>query len=84
MEKKKIITETQEKRCRMIGIAGSNTGVGCTHFSIMLTNYLAGYLRRKAILLEFNESGHIKKIRLIRLCRKNGSSAARNLMSRGT
>ncbi len=22
-------------------IAGSNTGVGCTHFSIMLTNYLA-------------------------------------------
>ena len=55
MEKKKIITEIQEKRCRMIGIAGSNTGVGCTHFSIMLTNYLAGYLRRKAILLEFNE-----------------------------
>ena len=55
MEKKKIITENQEKRCRMIGIAGSNTGVGCTHFSIMLTNYLAGYLRRKVILLEFNE-----------------------------
>ena len=62
MEKKKIITENQEKRCRMIGIAGSNTGVGCTHFSIMLTNYLAGYLRRKAILLEFNESGDLEKL----------------------
>ena len=30
-------------------------------FSIMLTNYLAGYLRRKAILLEFNESGGLRK-----------------------
>ena len=30
-------------------------------FSIMLTNYLAGYLRRKAILLEFNESGDLEK-----------------------
>lgn len=65
MEKKKIITETQEKRCRMIGIAGSNTGVGCTHFSIMLTNYLAGYLRRKAILLEFNESGDLEKLEYV-------------------
>ena len=35
---------------------------GCTHFSIMLTNYLAGYLRRKAILLEFNESGDLEKL----------------------
>ena len=65
MEKKKIITENQEKRCRMIGIAGSNTGVGCTHFSIMLTNYLAGYLRRKAILLEFNESGDLEKLEYV-------------------
>ena len=56
-KKKKIIGGIQEKRCRMIGIAGSNVGVGCTHFSIMLANYLTGYLRRKAILLEFNESG---------------------------
>ncbi len=63
--KEKIITETQEKRCRMIGIAGSNTGVGCTHFSIMLTNYLAGYLRRKAILLEFNESGDLEKLEYV-------------------
>ena len=36
----------------MIGIAGSNVGVGCTHFSIMLANYLTGYLRRKAILIK--------------------------------
>ena len=49
----------------MIGIAGSNTGVGCTHFSIMLTNYLAGYLRRKAILLEFNESGDLEKLEYV-------------------
>ena len=51
MEKKIFAAETREKRSRMIGIAGSNAGVGCTHFSVMLTNYLAGYLRRKAILL---------------------------------
>ena len=65
MEKKKFITETQEKQCRMIGIAGSNTGVGCTHFSIMLTSYLVGYLRRKAILLEFNESGDLEKLEYV-------------------
>ena len=46
----------------MIGIAGSNVGVGCTHFSIMLANYLTGYLRRKAILLEFNESGDFERL----------------------
>ena len=62
MEKKKIIGGIQEKRCRMIGIAGSNVGVGCTHFSIMLANYLTGYLRRKAILLEFNESGDFERL----------------------
>ena len=54
--------DTREKRSRMIGIAGSNAGVGCTHFSVMLTNYLAGYLRRKAILLEANGSGDLEKL----------------------
>lgn len=62
MEKKIFTAETREKRSRMIGIAGSNTGVGCTHFSVMLTNYLAGYLRRKAILLEVNGSGNLEKL----------------------
>ena len=58
MEKKKIIGGIQEKRCRMIGIAGSNVGVGCTHFSIMLANYLADYYKHagpeniKEVLLE--------------------------------
>ena len=62
MEKKIFAAETREKRSRMIGIAGSNAGVGCTHFSVMLTNYLAGYLRRKAILLEVNGSGDLEKL----------------------
>lgn len=31
----------------------------------MLTNYLAGYLRRKAILLEFNESGDLEKLEYV-------------------
>ncbi len=47
-KRKKIIGGIQEKRCRMIGIAGSNVGVGCTHFSVMLTNYLAGLSQKKS------------------------------------
>ena len=38
---------------------------GVHPFSIMLTNYLAGYLRRKAILLEFNESGDLEKLEYV-------------------
>ena len=49
----------------MIGIAGSNTGVGCSDYSIMLTKYLAGYLRRQAILLEFHESGDLEKLEYV-------------------
>ena len=55
MEKKKIIGGIQEKRCRMIGIAGSNVGVGCTHFSIML-NGCRLYVYTSALCL--NMAGH--------------------------
>ena len=62
MEKKKIIGGIQEKRCRMIGIAGSNVGVGCTIFQSCWQTISQGYLRRKAILLEFNESGDFERL----------------------
>ena len=65
MGKKKLITEVHEKKIRLIGIAGTGSGVGCTHFSIMLINYLTGFLRRRAVLLEFNRSGDLEKLEYI-------------------
>ena len=49
-------------KSRLIGIIGTGHGVGCTHFSIMLLNYLAGYLRREAALLEFHSSGDFERL----------------------
>lgn len=66
MEKKKDRTEILEMKARLIGIAGIGKSVGCTHFSIMLANYLAGYCRRKTAVLEWNKSGDFE--RLERVC----------------
>lgn len=57
MGKKQVEAAAMETQGRVIGIAGAGKGVGCTHFSVMLLNYLAGFQRRKAVLLEFNRSG---------------------------
>ena len=65
MGKKTSISDTQERKSRMIGIAGSGNGVGCTHFSVMMVNYLTGYLRRKAVLVEFNRSGDLEKLEYV-------------------
>jgi len=54
--------EILEKKPRLIGIAGLGHSVGCTHFSIMLANYLAGYGRKKTALLEWNGSGDFEKL----------------------
>lgn len=54
--------EVLEEKTRLIGIAGIGHSVGCTHFSIMLLNYLAGFKRRKAALLEWNPSGDFEKL----------------------
>lgn len=60
MERKK--KTDLEETVRLIGIGGVSPGVGCTHFAVMLLNYLAGYQRRKAVLLEWNDSGDFEKL----------------------
>ena len=61
MERKKE-REILEKKARLIGIGGTGHCVGCTHFAILLLNYLAGYRRRRAVLLEWNRSGDFEKL----------------------
>ena len=51
-----------EKKTRLIGVGGTGPCVGCTHFSIMLLNDLAGFRRRKAALLEWNCSDDFEKL----------------------
>ncbi len=65
MEKKKIQKTISEKKPRLIGVGGIGHSVGCTHFAIMLANYLAGYLRRKTTLLEWNRSGDFERLEQI-------------------
>ena len=43
MGKKKETQGLLDQKTRLIGIAAAGHSVGCTHFSIMLLNYLAGY-----------------------------------------
>lgn len=69
MRRKRLAWKNHGQKSRLIGITGTGNGVGCTHFSVMLLNYLAGFLRRKAVLLEWNDSGDFA--RLEKVC--NGS-----------
>ena len=62
MEKKTIQRILSEKKPRLIGIGGIGHSVGCTHFSIMMANYLAGYRRRNTVLLEWNRSGDFERL----------------------
>lgn len=62
MGKTKKRQEILEVKPRLIGIAGIGRSVGCTHFAIMLLNYLAGFQRRRAALLEWNSTGDLEKI----------------------
>ncbi len=57
----------------LTGAAGAGRAVGCTHFSIMLANYLAGYLRRKTAILEFNLSGDFEAIEAVCTGRVSGA-----------
>ncbi len=57
MERKKIQKVILEKKPRLIGVCGTGNSVGCTHFAIMMANYLAGCLRKKIVVLEWNRSG---------------------------
>lgn len=62
MYKKRKTKMVLEESARLIGIGGVSQGVGCTHFAVMMLNYLAGYQRRKAALLEWNDSGDFEKL----------------------
>lgn len=61
MEKKKE-KPILEQKARLIGVGSTGRGVGCTHFSVLLLNYLAGCRRRKPVLLEWNTSGDFEKL----------------------
>lgn len=65
MERKKEEKEILEKTTRLIGIGGTGHAVGCTHFAIMMLNYLAGYQRRKAALLEWNRSDDFERLEAV-------------------
>lgn len=65
MEEKKMAGIFSEEKPRLIGIGGTGDHVGCTHFAIMMLNYLAGFRRRKAALLEWNHSGDFEKIEIV-------------------
>lgn len=62
MEKKKIQRTLSKEKTRLIGIGGIGHSVGCTHFAIMMANYLAGYRRRNTVLLEWNRSGDFERL----------------------
>ena len=64
MEKKKK-KPIPEQKPRVIGVGSTGRCVGCTHFSVMMLNYLAGCRRRKAVLLEWNHSGDFEKLERI-------------------
>ena len=68
MGKKKETQGLLDQKTRLIGIAAAGHSVGCTHFSIMPLNYLAGYRRRRAALMEWNSTGDLE--RLEKACRK--------------
>ena len=62
MEKRKKKTEIPETKARLTGIAGIGKSVGCTHFTIMYANYLAGFCRKKTAVIEWNNSGDFERI----------------------
>lgn len=49
-----------------IGIAGSGPSVGVTHFSILTAGYLAGVLKKKTAVLEWNGSGDFSLLEEVR------------------
>ena len=64
---------------RIFGIAGVGEGVGATHFSVMFVNYLAGYRRRRAALMEWNSTGDLERLEKVCTGMVRESSAYRVL-----
>lgn len=55
------------------GVAGLGSGVGTTHFSILLAHYLSDGLRRRCALMESGESEDILRLRQMGRWEKSGS-----------
>lgn len=51
---------------------GLGSGVGTTHFAILLANYLSGVNRKKTTVLEWNRDHSYEKMRVICNARKRG------------
>ena len=79
MGKKKETQGLLDQKTRLIGIAAAGHSVGCTHFSIMLLNYLAGYRRRRAALMEWNSTGDLERLEKVCTGMVRESSAYRVL-----
>lgn len=62
MARKKEKDTVSLEKSRIIGVAGIGRSVGCTHFCVMMLNYLAGYRRKQAALLEFNGFGALEML----------------------
>ncbi len=62
MEKKRNQKSLSKKNPHLIGIGGIGHSVGCTHFAIMMANFLAGYQRKRTALLEWNQSGDFERL----------------------
>lgn len=75
MERRKKKEMVLEPKTRLIGVAGIGHSVGCTHFAVMLANYLAGFRRQKTALLEWNNSGDFERLEKVctGMVRENGS-----------
>ncbi len=56
--------QIQWKR-EVIGILSTEPGCGCTHFSIMLANYLSGVRGYKVCIAEYNENHTFEKLEQI-------------------
>lgn len=62
--------EVKRPAAEVFGIVGSGRGVGVTHFSIQLANYLTGVLGKRTAVLEWNDSGDFERIEKF-FCKKS-------------
>lgn len=76
-DKKKV---TEGQFTEVFGIVGSGKGVGVTHFSVLLANYLTGVLKKRTAVLEWNENGDFKRMEDI-LCKKSVSNRSSQTFS---
>lgn len=69
---KRRITGVEE--VEWIGIAGSGTSVGVTHFALMTAAYLSGVMRLRTAVLEQNGSGAFAQLEKICQTKKRGEN----------